>query len=75
VIAVLDPVGFTDQHRNPLSSRWSWFAGRRTGQQIAAELRLSPATVSRILRLCLNRIAALELFESRCIFSLGRTLA
>jgi transposase InsO family protein len=35
--------------------------GRRTGQQIAAELRLSPATVSRILRrLGLNRISALE---------------
>jgi transposase len=32
---------------------------RRTGKQIAAELRLSPATVSRILkRLGLNRIAA-----------------
>jgi transposase InsO family protein len=35
--------------------------GRRTGQQIAVELRLSPATVSRILRrLGLNRIGALE---------------
>ena len=34
---------------------------RRTGKQIAAELRLSPATVSRILkRLGLNRIASLE---------------
>jgi transposase InsO family protein len=34
---------------------------RHTGKQIAAELRLSPATVSRILRrLGLNRIAALE---------------
>src|ERR1700731_2553769 len=34
---------------------------RRTGKQIAAELRLSPATVSRILkRLGLNRIDALE---------------
>ena len=34
---------------------------RRTGKQIAAELGLSPATVSRILkRLGLNRIAALE---------------
>ena len=34
---------------------------RQTGKQIAAELRLSPATVSRILkRLGLNRIAALE---------------
>jgi transposase InsO family protein len=35
--------------------------GRRTGKQIAAELWLSPATVSRILkRLGLNRIGALE---------------
>jgi len=35
--------------------------GRRTGQQIAAELRLSPATVSRILRRRgLNKISALE---------------
>ena len=35
--------------------------GRRTGKQIAAELRISPATVSRILkRRGLNRIAALE---------------
>jgi transposase InsO family protein len=34
---------------------------RRTGKQIAAELHISPATVSRILkRLGLNRIAALE---------------
>ena len=34
---------------------------RRTGKQIAAELGISPATVSRILkRLGLNRIAALE---------------
>ena len=34
---------------------------RYTGQQIAAELRISPATVSRILRrLGLNRLAALE---------------
>jgi len=34
---------------------------RRTGRQIAAELRISPATVSRILkRLGLNRIGALE---------------
>lgn len=34
---------------------------RRTGKQIAAELRISPATVSRILkRLGLNRIDALE---------------
>jgi transposase InsO family protein len=34
---------------------------RRTGKQIAAELRISPATVSRILkRLGLNRISALE---------------
>jgi transposase InsO family protein len=34
---------------------------RRTGKQIAAELRISPATVSRILqRLGLNRIASLE---------------
>jgi transposase InsO family protein len=34
---------------------------RRTGQQIAAELHISPATVSRILkRLGLNRIDALE---------------
>ena len=34
---------------------------RRTGQQIATELRLSPATVSRILRrLGLNKISALE---------------
>lgn len=34
---------------------------RRTGRQIAAELAISPATVSRILkRLGLNRIAALE---------------
>src|SRR5436190_9277849 len=34
---------------------------RRTGQQIANELRISPATVSRILRrLGLNRLAALE---------------
>jgi transposase-like protein len=34
---------------------------RYTGQQIAAELRISPATVSRILRrLELNRLAALE---------------
>jgi transposase InsO family protein len=34
---------------------------RRTGKQIAAELKLSPATVSRILkRLGLNRIGALE---------------
>jgi transposase len=34
---------------------------RHTGKHIAAELRLSPATVSRILkRLGLNRIAALE---------------
>ena len=37
---------------------------RHTGKQIAAELRLSPATVSRILkRLGLNRIGALEPFE------------
>ena len=34
---------------------------RRTGKQIAAELHISPATVSRILkRLGLNRISALE---------------
>src|SRR5579862_7129660 len=34
---------------------------RYTGKQIAAELKLSPATVSRVLRrLGLNRIAALE---------------
>jgi len=34
---------------------------RRTGKQIAAELRLSPATVSRILkRLGLNRLSSLE---------------
>ena len=34
---------------------------RYTGQQIAAQLRISPATVSRILRrLGLNRLAALE---------------
>ena len=34
---------------------------RWTGKQIAAELNISPATVSRILkRLGLNRIAALE---------------
>jgi transposase InsO family protein len=34
---------------------------RRTGQQIAVEVRVSPATVSRVLkRLGLNRIAALE---------------
>jgi transposase InsO family protein len=34
---------------------------RRTGQQIAVEVRISPATVSRILRrLGLNRIGALE---------------
>jgi transposase InsO family protein len=34
---------------------------RRTGKQIAAELRISPATVSRILkRLGLNRIGSLE---------------
>lgn len=34
---------------------------RHTGKQIAAEVRLSPATVSRVLRrLGLNRIAALE---------------
>jgi transposase-like protein len=34
---------------------------RRTGKQIAVELRISPATVSRILKLLgLNRIAALE---------------
>ena len=34
---------------------------RRTGQQIAAEVHISPATVSRILRrLGLNRIGALE---------------
>src|SRR4030081_1432308 len=34
---------------------------RYTGQQIAAEMRISPATVSRILRrLGLNRLAALE---------------
>src|SRR5437764_8763594 len=34
---------------------------RRTGKQIAADLHLSPATVSRILkRLGLNRIGALE---------------
>jgi len=37
---------------------------RRTGKQIAAELDISPATVSRILkRLGLNRISALELIE------------
>jgi transposase InsO family protein len=37
---------------------------RHTGRQIATELRLSPATVSRILRrLGLNRIAALEPYE------------
>jgi transposase InsO family protein len=34
---------------------------RRTGNQIAAELRISPATVSRVLRrLGLNRLSALE---------------
>jgi hypothetical protein len=34
---------------------------RRTGQQIAVELGISPATVSRILkRLGLNRLGALE---------------
>ena len=37
---------------------------RRIGKQIAAELDISPATVSRILkRLGLNRISALELIE------------
>jgi transposase InsO family protein len=37
---------------------------RRTGKQIAAELGVSPASVSRILkRLGLNRISALEPFE------------
>jgi transposase InsO family protein len=37
---------------------------RRTGKQIAVELRISPATISRILkRLGLNRIASLEPVE------------
>ena len=40
---------------------------RYTGQQIAAGLRISPATVSRILRrLGLNRLAALEPAEPVC---------
>ena len=47
-----DPLGDPRDMREPDSY---------TGQQIADELRISPATVSRILRrLGLNRLAALE---------------
>jgi len=39
----------------------AWRRQRRTGKQIAAELGISPATVSRVLRrLGLNKLAALE---------------
>ena len=64
--------GLRDRSSRPHRLRWPTPASlveqiealrrrRHTGKQIAAELRLSPATVSRILRrLGLNRIAALE---------------
>ncbi len=65
-------VGLRDRSSRPLSSPSQTAAAtcaaiealrrqRRTGKQIAAELGISPATVSRVLRrLGLNRLSALE---------------
>lgn len=56
--AARDLIGYESPRRRRLSSRRR---ARRTSKQIAAELGISPATVSRILkRLGLNRIGALE---------------
>jgi transposase InsO family protein len=62
VIAVRGPIGCIGRRLRRWSPRSGVSAASGyTGQQTAAELRISPATVSRILRrLGLNRLAALE---------------
>jgi hypothetical protein len=65
VTAVSDPVASPTNPASVVEHAEVLRRMGRTGQQIGIKLRLSPATVSRILRrLGLNRIGALEPSES-----------